>query len=213
MKKPNPGCMIMITTAIVFLLLLIWASYTGYKQNKAIDAFTSPTAQDFGQFQASPEEVRALKKRLRAFGAAVKKPGLARLELSVQDLNTLVQYEEKLFDYRALIRFTGISQTLDAKVSLPLRTILRRGAYRYLNGTMRLAPGIKENHAVLETQEITSSQGPIPAGFAGSFAANFVPQAGYRDDPEIGLVLGRITRFALEDGKLILERSGEPPGN
>lgn len=203
-RKTSPGCLIGFTCLIVFTLLASWAAYTGYQQNKQIDTFTVEQPTDLGVTYRSPTEVFAVRDRVRQFGSDAVEGKTVELRLSAADLNDVIGHEEKLFDFRKMIVVTGISDVIEARVSLPMKTVFRGGVFRYLNGTALIKPSVREGQALLEIAKLTSDNGAIPEGFSHFIAGNLNMIAMFRDDKIIGPALQQITSMTLEGGFLLV---------
>ena len=202
----KPGCAIGIISILMFVMLISWTIYTGYKQNKEIDKFTVAEAIELPVSYSPADTVFDLKSRVRAFGAAAQS-GSGRLELSAQDLNDLIGHEDALFDLRKVIMFTSMAEgKLHARVSLPMKTLLKGGKFRYLNGEIQFLPSVKNgNQVLLEIVRITPDNGePVPQGFLDFFSANVNLLAAYREDERIGPTLERITSLGVEGDRLIV---------
>lgn len=205
-QKPSYGCAIGITALIVFSLLATWAIYTGYQQNKQIDLFTTPEPTDLGVPPGDPAEVFAVREEIREFGRKTLAGEQASIGLTPEELNHLISHEGALIDLRGMIAFTEVTEkSLEARVSLPLKTLFKGGAYRYLNASVSFKPYVREHQVLLEILEIRPDKGTIPEGFRKFISSNLNIIAAYREHARIGPVLERLSRIRLQNGEVQVE--------
>lgn len=202
--SPKFGCAIGLLCITVMTFLGAYFIYTGFEQNRRIDEFTVEKAAPPPVTYSDAERVDELRRSLQAFAGAVQRGESAELALTAQDLNDLIGHESILFDLREVVVFTGIGDALEARISLPMRTLFRRGRFRYLNGSARFRPVLGKDRVGLEMVEVRSDDGSVPAGFAEFIATNADFLRPYLDNPEIGPVLRSIDAAELASGEIRL---------
>ncbi len=206
-RPSHPGCLIGLTMLIVFSLIATWTVYTGYTQNKAIARFTSDAPADLDLTYRDAEAVVALRHRVREFAKTVREGGQDSVSLTVEDLNDLIGHEDRLFDYRNLIKFTRIGREgVEARIAFPMQTLFQGGKLRYLNGTITFNPAIEEGQLMLTIADIQPDVGgEVPSGFFNFISGNVNLVAPFRDDARVGPVLEKIQSIARRDGRLTIE--------
>lgn len=209
-RSSTPGCMIGIVALIVFALVATWAAYTGYQQNKAIDTFTQPAPLTLPYTAGTPDEVVALRHRVRSFGNSAKTGESPTLKLSLQDLNDLIHHEDLLIDLRKMIVFDEIGEgTVNGRVALPMQTLFQGGKLRYLNGSIAIQPSVESGQIMLKVVSLTPDTGTtIPEGFFDYFSDNVNFIAAYRDDKQLSPIFERIRKVSVEDDHILVETHG-----
>lgn len=196
--------MIGLAALIVFGLITIWTVYTGYTQNKEIERFTSDAPADLEITYRDADTVVAVRHRLREFGTTVRSGEASTLSLTAEDLNDLVGHEDRLFDFRKMIRFTDITaNAVEARVAFPMQTLFQGGRLRYLNGSISFDPKVEEGQLMLKIVNIRPDVGgEVPSGFLNFISSNVNLLATLKDDKQLKPILTNIQQIRKENGQL-----------
>ncbi len=209
--SPKFGCAIGIIGLVIAILLGTYLVHTGLEQNRQIDGFTGDSALDLAVAYSSPEGIATLRAKLDHFVSEAEAGREVTVDLSTQDINDLIGHEDRLFELREKIVFTEISDALEARISLPMRS-LRRGRHRWLNGNIRLAPALRDGLVTLDVVSLDPDRGSAPDGFV-SLLRSILSEYGnylrpYSDDPRLGPVFASIDRIELEPGQVRVHSRG-----
>ncbi|MCB1207747.1 MAG: hypothetical protein KDK97_00405 [Verrucomicrobiales bacterium] len=135
--NPGYGCFIMLAAIIIFGGIISWSAYTLFEQNRLLDTITVDQAVTWPEIRAS--DTTALNARLSDFGKAAMENREATLDLTIEEINTLIAIapDTGYGSYAKLVRVKRAdpaSKTLIADVSLPIKRLKFWEPPRYLNG-------------------------------------------------------------------------------
>jgi hypothetical protein len=155
--------------------------------------------------------VESLRARVDAFerapprNAGSSAQGPARLELSPDDLNSLVAGSPEGKRYSGKVHFRGEGERILADVSLPLRELgIDALSDRYLNGTVALRFGMKENRPLLTIESIVAGGKTVPASYISHVEdKNLLELSSLR---EVREALQGVRKLSVVDGKIVVER-------
>lgn len=206
----NYGCVLVITMMVVVGSLVSFGIYVGLQQNKQFDAFTTAERTSVQRPDPGPGALEKVLAKLKPFSEAVAAEQETEVALTPNDLNVLIDSIDELEPLRDLVAFTGISSTVDARVSMPINTLFRKGQRRYLNGVFRFLPTMDKGRFVLRVQAIESDFGDVPEGFRETFSETSNLLHPYREIEEWNQAIRSIHEVRLEKGLLIL-KAKKPP--
>jgi hypothetical protein len=209
--SPKFGCAIGIVALIMGALLATYFIHTGMEQNRQINRFASEDRAPLNKVYSNPERISELSAGLKHFETEIRAGREASLTLSAQDLNDWIGHEDRLFELRDIVVFTEITDVLEARVSMPMRRFPPWKPYRWLNGTMRFRPTIRDGVLVLDIVSLDSERGPVPDGFLAFLRKNGDFLIPYRNDKDLGPVFNTIDRVELEPGEIRVHSTGIRP--
>ncbi|HUF61260.1 MAG TPA: hypothetical protein VMN36_04230 [Verrucomicrobiales bacterium] len=210
--SPKFGCAIAIIALVIATLLGTYLVHTGLEQNRQIDGFTAGNPLALPVDYSSPEEMVILRAKLEHFASEAEAGREVAISLSTQDINDLIGHEDRLFELRGKVVFTGISDALEARISLPMRTVFQGGRHRWLNGDIRLQPALRDDLVTLDVVSLNPDHGAAPDGFV-SLLRSILSEYGnylrpYADDKRLGPVFASINRVELEAGQVWVHSRG-----
>lgn len=134
------GCYIIAMAAFVFFGIIAWTLYSGFSQDRALDAIT--VNEPVTLAVAPPDAARqtALAGRLREFGEAAEAGRPAVLSMSIEEINQVIQMapDSGYGSYREMVRVSRADPAagcLIADICLPLKRLkFWEGRMRYLVG-------------------------------------------------------------------------------
>ena len=204
--SPLSGCLIFIILIAVFTSLggfIIW-HYADTK--KAVNAISEEVRREVAVAPYVPEQLDALKLKLKIFSDEVKEKKVTSIRISVDEFNLGIAKFEKMEEFKSKMFITKItSESIHADICFPLK-----GGFtsdRYLNGTMQMQPKIEQGSIFPIITEIVPNTGsPVPPKMI-----RFIPQAlfsSYRTDPDLTAVFHNLSGVELEDGYMTVSSGG-----
>jgi hypothetical protein len=191
------GCYIIAMAALVFIGIIAWSGWTLYSQDKAISLITQDEIVVLNAEKISPEVEKALQDRLATFAEAAKTGAPASLDLSIADLNTLIQIapDSGFGSYREMVRIVESDPTtgrLIADLCLPLKKLkFWEGKMRYLvaKGEFQIATEAEGVDAKLVSVKVPGKE--VPEGFVNNLQV-WPWIAPYRKQEPLGTLLKAI---------------------
>ena len=209
------GCYIIGMAALVFVGIIAWSGWTLYSQDKAISLITQDSPVELIQAPLSTQADQALRDRLNQFGAAAKEGKPANLELTVEELNAVIQMapDSGFGSYREMVKITRLvpgSSQIEADLCLPLKKLkFWEGKMRYLvaTGTFQIAVEAEGVDAKLVGVKIPGKE--VPDGFVNNLQV-WPWVAPYRKQEPLGSILKSIKTAVVKEGTLQLSTSKVP---
>lgn len=135
--NPGYGCFIMLAAIVIFGGIISWSAYTLFEQNRLLDTITVDQPVSWPDLPAS--DSAALQARLGEFGKAALENRAATLDLTLDEINTLIAIapDTGYGSYAKLVRIKRAdpaNKSLIADVSLPIKRLKFWEPPRYLNG-------------------------------------------------------------------------------
>ena len=196
------GCYIIAMAALVFIGILAWSGWTLFSQDKAISLITQDQIVTLSADKISPETEKALRDRLAPFAEAAKNRAPATIDLTIADLNTLIQIapDSGFGTYREMVRITRADPAtgrLIADLCLPLKKLkFWEGKMRYLvaEGGFQIAIEADGIDAKLVSVQIPGKE--VPEGFVNNLQV-WPWIAPYRKQEPLGTLLKGIKSATL----------------
>jgi len=191
----------------LFGMMIFWGVYSFLKQNAAIDAFAADEPLTLQQ-PVIPEGATAeLQGRLSTFAEAVNADREAVLELSSQDITTLIASQPKIQALSPMVRIDNIGDgKITATVSFPMRTLGKDA--RFLNGTLSCAPKTENNFFFLDLISLEIPGKKVDPGFIESYRRNYhldgIFLRPFEEDEPIWHVIQSIREVEISDDKITL---------
>jgi hypothetical protein len=207
-RKSGPGCLFYGgIIATVMLLVLILASYLGYRYAQTlIGEFTDSAPAKLPTVTLSSEDMSQLENRLREFKKALdeRKPS-EPLTLTADEINALIGTQPELQPFKDHMHFTLEGNQVKAQISFPadhlgLRPL--RGRYINASGTFRVS--LQDGSLDLHAESLSVKGKPLPENLMRHFRAQrFATQP--NNDPETRSVLEKLQAIEIKDGKVIVQ--------
>jgi hypothetical protein len=212
----GPGCLakFLILSVILAVCAVAFSLWWIPKQaRKLLESYTATSPTPLPILETTERQKQELARRVYDFGSAVENGSGARLELSADDLNTLMDIMPQYQTMGEHCHFRMEGDKLHTEVSVPLEEAGMKG--RYLNANIGLSVSVKDGNIALRPESIKVNGKPIPQLIARSLQqpehiaklSNAVNE-GIRDNPQFARFLSRIRRLDVENGKLLIETMG-----
>lgn len=204
------GCLILVVFALVLALACVAGMYWGFHRHSAVihglywltkaRAIADAPGQ-IPQFTASDQQTQAVYERCEDFEQKARAGQPAELELTADDINTLISTNQDLRG-KAFVSIEG--DQLRCQASVPLEELIGRPGY-YFTGDITVA--LKGAEAVENPQlrGITVNGQPVPADLLNwKYRSKRLREylAEYRNHSGVGTI-------EIRDGKLILRSHSE----
>jgi len=202
------GCLILVVFAIVLAIACLAGLYLGFQRNSAIAlggywlAKTHSLANapvPVPEFAASDEQIQAVQQRWRDFEHKTRAIQPAEIELTADDLNSLIAANRYL---RGKIYVSIDGNRLRLQASIPLAEYVGRSGY-YFNGDIAIQSDAVASLANPRIESITINGQPLPRDILDwTYGSRRLREylAEYRNDYDVGTI-------EIRDGKLLV-RSG-----
>jgi hypothetical protein len=188
------GCLTFIILIILIIGVLAYGFYT------LREKMTSTTPRAIPVKQVAPAEYEKVQNEISAFDKASKENRPAKLELTADDLNTLIAKNED-FKGKAFVKIQGDQVILD--VSIPLDEIPTMKG-RYFNGTIGVRPSIENEKASLKPVSAEVDGKPVPEWLMqGLREQDFLKNA---RDEKFQEMVKKAKSLRVQDGKIVIER-------
>ncbi len=204
------GCYIILMAAAVFGGIIAWSAYAFYKQDQEIGKITVDEPVTFAAITLPPEVEKGLREKLSAFGTAAKDGKEARLDLTLDEINAIIQIapDSGYGSYKDMVRVKSVNvekNTLIADICLPLRKAkFWENKLRYLvaEGTYLISAATDGVDAKLVDISIPGKV--APSGFVDNLQV-WTWIAPYRKQEPLGAMLkgvksAKVTAAGLELG-------------
>lgn len=170
------GCLAFV---VVFLVLAGAVGAVGFALYQKAREYTSAEAVALPVHEASAEEIRDVTNRVEEFKKAVESNGEAVLELSGDDINTLIAGEKNWQDMKGKVFFRVSDGLVHIDASVPL-TQVAGFSDRYLNGTVGFEASVVDGRPKLLPKTIDLNGKKLPKeleqGVAEGFSEGFVEE-------------------------------------
>lgn len=165
------GCYIIALAVFMVVGAIAWAAWSFYSQDKAIALIAADQPVKLPVPPLSPAAEQDLRARLTAFGAAAKSGAAATLDLTIAELNAIVQFapDSGYGSYREMVRIAKTepsTNTLIADLCMPMRKAkFWEGQHRYLIGEGVFLIEILEEGLDAKLVDVRIPGKTAPAGF------------------------------------------------
>ena len=176
-----------------------WASNT-------VERYTAVGPAKLPALTTTDADWRALQRRLGQFKRLVDAGEPAQLELTGEDLNTIIRRSPKHGEFKDLVWLNIDGDQIIGRVSVPLKNVetpMLKGMLegRWLNGEATFYLGLSNGKASLHMNDLKVNDLPIPARFKARFGKQNLLEKSY-EDPEFRRLVGQFESITVADGKL-----------
>ncbi len=225
-RSPFAGCAILIAALLVMLFLIVFSTFTLFRQFNEIAKFTAekPVELEISPLDNQEAALNALAERLESFRQQLAGDAETSLALSPAEMNLAIAAYEPFKDLRGTFRILSAEgDTLRIAISFPLNgkpRLTRKGESgwitsdsRYLNGTLVARPTLLKREIVLKLDDLEVPGAAVPGEFIGQMSPYRITER-YLMHPELGPAMAALTHVAIADGHLVLTRvPGEAPAD
>lgn len=199
------GCLVLVVFAIVLAIACLAGMYWGFQRHSAIfhglywltkAKAIAQTAVPVPEFTASDAQIQSVHERCVDFEQKARAGQSAELELTADDINTLIATKEET---RGKIFVSIDGDRLRCQASVPLGELMGRSGY-YFNGDIMVELKNAESLENPQLNRIIVNGEPVPRDllnwkYRSKRLRDYV--ADYRNDSGVGAI-------EIRDGKLIL---------
>lgn len=225
-RSPFAGCAILIAALLVMVFLVVFSTFTLFRQFNEIAKFTAekPAPVEISPVENREADLNALAERMETFRQSLAGNSESSLALTPDDLNLAIAAYEPFKDLRGTFRvISAEGETLRIAISFPLNgkpRLTREGEsglvtsdQRFLNATLVARPGLLKREIVLKLDDIEVPGARVPREFIEQMSPYRITER-YLADPTLGPAMAGLTRVAVADGRLVLTRvPGETPAD
>jgi hypothetical protein len=201
------GCLVVLVVLILLAALVGGLSYFAYTKGMTL---TSTTPGGIQTFDGGDDVYHGAEQKLTTFNEAVQQNQPATLELSADEVNTLIARSPDLAGSQIHLFLSFTDSTAHVQASLPTN-LLPFGIIkdRYINGDSDFIPGLdpstKSVTLVLQRLRIGSEE--VPKGDLSTLQSEMEPAINtqLQKTPAIKQVLDRATFIGIKGGKLLIQ--------
>ena len=197
---------IFITLAIVFFVISGCMACGAYLIFRKVSAFTSKTPASIPSYSATQDEYDGLLARLGQFRKTAEAGQAATLELSANDINTLIALDPNWKEAKGKLFVEIEKDQLTAQASVPL-TEVPGFRDRYLNGRVTLKITANNGVVFIRPEAIDVNGQPVPAEFLKSLQERNLAEQ-LNQDPNLAATRQRIQDLKIEGGKIVVKTAG-----
>jgi len=201
------GCLILALLAVLFLALVGAGIYGVYSQFIAITS-TVPLA--VPAFDGGDEMYNTAKQKLSDFDHDLQNHVAAKLELSGDEINTLIARQPAFTQSKTLL-YVSVANN-EATIQLSLPTGLISDGYvtgRYLNATSSFGLDFDADNKTLmpDLHDLQIGEKAMPKNVLPALQGEFTPVLNglLQGDPEGKLVLNQAKSIRIENDELVIE--------
>ena len=215
-RSPFAGCAILIAAALVMLFLIVFSTYTLFRQFNEIAKFTAekPAALETTPLGGRDAELNDLAERIEGFRQKLGGKTEASLALTPEEINLAIAAYDAFKDLRGTFRVLQIKNgRMRIAISFPLNGKPRLARQdesgwitsdpRFLNATMVCHPAFLKREIVLRIDELEVPDAKVPREFTEQMSPYRITER-YVADPVLGPAMAALTEVALEDGRMVL---------
>lgn len=217
-RSPFAGCTIIVVIFLVGIFALSVAIWSVFRQYEEIVKFTDtePKPTQLVTLEGKETQLNDLNARLLSFqnDLNANPPREATLTLTTEELNNGIAAYENFKDLRQTLFVREITDKgLEADISFKMNGKPLSGEFRYLNGSITARPELTSKELVLRVDSLEIPNATVPKPFLEHFSTYRIFER-YKEDPNFGPVMKKLTSVTWENGKVILRsKPGETPPN
>lgn len=216
-RSPLSGCAILVTAFCVVIFLLVFSTWTLFRQFEEIAKFTTDKQSlvVVESLDGREAAINGLSRKVEEFRQALAGEGPASLGLSVDEVNLAIALWEPFKDLRGTFRVESASDgVLRIAISFPLNgrpRMARDGEAgwvvadpRYLEAVMVAEPAVSQREVVLRIRELEVPGKQVPREFIEQMSPYRITER-YVNDGQIGPAMAKLTKAEVRDDTLWLE--------
>lgn len=211
------GCITLVVVGILLAGLVAFAGYQGYR---SISAYLAERPANIRVYPATEEQYQAVLQKMAPFANALETNRRETLELTADDLNTLVARDPRASELKGRAAFAIAQDELSADVSMPVNGDAKRGkaATKFFNGHLGLGVSLDQGEFAFQLNTVVVNGKPLPGwtmqvlqskDFAKGFNRSF--NQAWQKDPKAQAVLNKLRSVRVAGDRLVLTSVGEEP--
>lgn len=211
-RSPFAGCMIFIAALCVMVFLVVFSTWTLFRQFREIAKFTVDKQQPvpIAVLEGREVEINRLSEKVERFRQSLVGDEEASLSLTPDELNLAIALWESFRELRGTFHVISADEgKLKIAISFPLNgkpRMAREGEEgwvvsdpRYLQATMIAEPAKSQHEVVLRIQDLEVPGAEVPEEFIGQMSPYRITER-YLADPVLGPAMAELTRVEVRDG-------------
>lgn len=217
-RSPLSGCAILITALCVVVFLVVFSTWTLFRQFDEIAKFTKETRKPVAQVPLEGMEtgINALSEKVEVFRQALADDAAAELKLTPEEINLAIAMWRPFEELRGAFHVESADEgVLRIAISFPLNgkpRMARDGEDgwmvadpRYLEAVMVAEPAVTQREVVLRIKDLIVPGAEVPSEFIEQMSPYRITER-YLADPVIGPAMAKLTKVEVKDGALWLVR-------
>ncbi len=225
-RSPFSGCLILIIALLVMVFLVVFSTFTLFRQYNEIAKFTGEKSAPVEITPVENQEtaLNSLAERLESFRQHLTGTEQSRLALTPDEINLAIAAYEPFKELRGTFRVLSIDDdAMRIAISFQLNGKPRRARAdepgliasdpRYLIGILVVKPALLKREVVLKLHNIEVPGAKVPREFIEQMSPYRITER-YLSDAILGPAMAKLTQVELADGKLVFTRTpGQVPAD
>lgn len=217
-RSPFAGCVIFIAAFLVMVFLIVFSTWTLFRQFNEIAKFTSGEQEmvPVVSVEGREREINALSEKVEVFRQRLAGDENAEMSLTPEEVNLAIALWEPFRELRGTFQVLKAEDgKLHIGISFPLNgkpRLARDGEAgwmvsdpRYLQATMIAEPVMSQREVVLRLHDLVVPGAEVPRQFIEQMSPYRITER-YQADPDIGPLMAKLSRVEVRDGALWLIR-------
>jgi hypothetical protein len=201
------GCIILAVLGLLFLAVVAGGCYMGYQK---VVSLTSTTATDIPSFHGSDDVYNAAQQKITAFGHDVANHQAATIQLSADEINTLIARNPEMIRQQARLFVSLANDQVQVQGSIPTDTFVQSILKdRYVNFDTTFGLGFNSDTKSIELSlhHLQIGDQPTPENLLPTMQAEFTPllSAELQKYPPANDLLQQAKSIEVKDGELVIE--------
>lgn len=217
-RSPFAGCLILIAALLVMVFLIVFSTWTLFRQFNEIAKFTAEKQElvPLTSLDGREGDINALSEKVEVFRQHLASEEEASLSLTPEELNLAIAMWEPFIELRGTFQVLSAQDgKLQIAISFPLngKPRMARGGEegwmvsdpRYLQATMIAEPAMSQREIVLRLHELVVPGRDVPREFIELMSPYRITER-YLADPVLGPAMAKLTKVEVRDGAVWFTR-------
>lgn len=217
-RSPFAGCTILIAALLVVVFLIVFSTWTLFRQFNEIARFTEEKQKlvPVASLEGQEARINKLAEKIEVFRQSLAGDQRAELSLTPEEINLAIALWEPFRELRGTFQVLAVQDgKLHIAISFPLngRPRLTRDGEdgfmvadpRYLQATMIAEPAMSQREIILRIHDLVVPGAQVPREFIEQMSPYRITER-YLTDPVLGPAMGKLTRVETRDGAIHLMR-------
>jgi hypothetical protein len=201
------GCLVLALLVILFLALVAGSGYFGYQK---VVGLTSTTPADIPSFNGSDDVYNTAQEKLTGFDHDVKNHQAATIELSADEINTLIARNPDLIQPQSRLFVTLTGDRAQVQGSIPTDVLaqgLLKGRYVNFDTTFGLGFNSDTKSLDLTLHHLQFGDQTMPQNLLPTMQAEFTPLLNMelQQYPPTKSLLQQAKSIEIRDSELVIE--------
>jgi hypothetical protein len=201
------GCLILVLLAILLVGLVVGGSYLGYQK---VVGLTSTTTSAIPTFNGGDDLYNAAQQKVAAFNHDVENHQAATIQLSADEINTLIARDPDMIRQQAHVFVTMTNDEAQVQGSLPTDTFAQgiiKGRFLNFNTTFALGFNSETKNINLDLHQLQIGDQTTPQNLLPTMQTEFGPliNALLQKNPVAKNLLDQTKTIQIKNGQLVIE--------